>query len=443
MVRAQAVATLLLASTVDAQLNIPTVADGTCDLGTFYGRIVSLNGVCCFEAAGNPGARCTGVECNVACAAQLLPLLHDCHAIVDKMFDSDDGVEDGIASQFDTVYDACLHIDTTVALQALRDLQSQGLCTDKMLDGAGETAVAEAPCEDGRDGCDALIASGFMTCAADFAPAGRMAGLCDRTCAFCDGPAGPPPPCDDQRDGCAGTIATGFVSCEADFCPTCPMESQCDKTCGLCTDRHRLQAALQCDLRNFEANTDLVTEKCCDDGVSCGSGVPTTCDAKCAMTFLPFYDQCSGILANMVDPTSMASFTRLYETCSTGMPVEPLLRAAAECSQVQPEPEPEPTSDTVRDNSHQWIYAGNDVSCTEACEDYGGCDTSTRWPELSRTSIEEMTGRSCTAHFSAGTHGGLGNDPETAHDDTWCWYGTLTTTCDGSNDGYSRLCWCG
>ena len=335
MMRARAAATLLLASAADGQLNIPTVADGTCDLGTFYDRIVSLNAVCCFEAAGNPGARCAGVECDVPCAAQLLPLLHDCHAIVDKMFDSDDGLEDGIASQFDTVYDACLHIDNAVALQALEDLQSQGRCTDEMLNGVGETAVAEAPCEDSRDGCDALIASGFMTCAADFAATGRMAGLCDRTCAFCDGPAGPPPPCDDQRDGCSGTIATGFVSCESDFCPTCPMESQCDKTCGFCTDdghHHRLQAALQCDLQNFQANSDLVSEKCCDDGVSCGGGVPTTCDAKCALTFVPFYDQCSGILGHMVDATSMASFTRLYGTCSTGMPVEPLLRAAAECS---------------------------------------------------------------------------------------------------------------
>ena len=222
MMRARAAATLLLASAADGQLNIPTVADGTCDLGTFYDRIVSLDAVCCFEAAGSPGARCAGAECDVPCAAQLLPLLHECHAIVDKMFDSDDGLEDGIASQFDTVYNACLHIDNTVALQALEDLQSQGLCTDEMLNGVGETAVAEAPCEDSRDGCDALIASGFMTCAADFAPTGRMAGMCDRTCAFCDGPAGPPPPCDDLRDGCSGTIATGFVSCASDFCPDMP-----------------------------------------------------------------------------------------------------------------------------------------------------------------------------------------------------------------------------
>ena len=38
-----------------------------------------------------------------------------------------------------------------------------------------------------------------------------MAGLCDRTCASCDGPARPPPPCDDQRDGCSACIAIGFV----------------------------------------------------------------------------------------------------------------------------------------------------------------------------------------------------------------------------------------
>eukprot|EP01046_Picozoa_sp_COSAG06_P090283 COSAG06_NODE_36620_length_444_cov_18.684058_2_plen_34_part_01 len=34
MMRAHAAAALLLASAADGQLNIPTVADGTCDLGT-------------------------------------------------------------------------------------------------------------------------------------------------------------------------------------------------------------------------------------------------------------------------------------------------------------------------------------------------------------------------------------------------------------------------
>ena len=227
MVHPRAVA-LLLAGAVRAQLNIPSVTDTrSCSLTTFEDKITSLDAVCCFESAGNPGARCTGVSCDVACAAQLLPLLSTCHAIVDMLFDANDGLEDGIASQFDSVYAACMDIDISVVLQALADLQSQGVCPDEDLNGVGETSVGETPCEDVRDGCEQFVASGFMTCARDFAPTGGMAGACDRTCAFCDGSTAPPPPCDDLRDGCSGTIATGFVSCAADFCPTCPMANQC------------------------------------------------------------------------------------------------------------------------------------------------------------------------------------------------------------------------
>ena len=75
---------------------------------------------------------------------------------------------------------------------------------------------------------------------------------------------------------------------------------------------------MQCNLQNFQADADEVDAKCCDDGVSCSGGVPTTCDVKCALTYIPFYDQCSQILATMTDPVSMASYQRLYSTCSTG-----------------------------------------------------------------------------------------------------------------------------
>ena len=104
-----------------------------------------------------------------------------------------------------------------------------------------------------------------------------------------------------------------------------------DKTCGVCSDRHRLQTALECNLQYFQDDAALVDAKCCDDGVSCGSGVPTTCDAKCALTYVPFFDRCANILATQVPATSMASYHRLYTTCSASLPVEPLLQAAAIC----------------------------------------------------------------------------------------------------------------
>ena len=169
-------------------------------------------------------------------------------------------------------------------------------CIGAQLDGVAETPVSAAPCVDERLGCANLIASGFMTCAADFGPTGDMPGQCDRTCAFCDGPPPPPAACDDLRDGCSATLATGFVSCDTDFCPTCSMANQCDRTCNLCSKRHRLQTAMQCDLVHFPEQAAAVDAACCDDGVSCAAGVPTTCDAKCALVFPPFFETCGAIL---------------------------------------------------------------------------------------------------------------------------------------------------
>ena len=330
---------LLLETTICQHLNLPSVTDGACDLGTLPARVREVDGLCCFEAASNPGARCArGVSCDVPCAEKFLPFLGDCHPMIDKIFDSDDGIEDGIAAEFDSVFDACMAIDPAEALAALTDLKASGRCTDAQLDGVGETAVGEAPCVDERLGCPHLIASGFMTCAADFGPTGDMPGQCDRTCAFCDGPAPPAPPCDDVRTGCSATLATGFVSCEADFCPTCPMANQCDKTCNLCSGRHRLQSARQCDLAGFADRATAVDRACCDDGVSCSAGVPTTCDAKCAVVFAPFFDSCSAILATQVDRESFGSYQRLHDTCATGLPTEALLQAAAACSTSVPCP---------------------------------------------------------------------------------------------------------
>ena len=51
-------------------------------------------------------------------------------------------------------------------------------------------------CTDTRDHCAQVIASGFMTCAADLSANSVMAGLCDLTCGFCS-PSSPPPPDSD------------------------------------------------------------------------------------------------------------------------------------------------------------------------------------------------------------------------------------------------------
>ena len=227
--RLSLVALLAGAAACTAQLVMPNL--GSCDWTTLPVRMQALDAVCCFDNSDSPNARCAGVECSVDCAATLLPLLETCRAVIDMLFDSADGREDGRADQFDSVYQSCMGINQAEALAALAEMQSRGDCTDEELDGVGETTVAEAPCRDVRDGCDRMVSSGFMTCAADFSPTGALAGACDLTCGLCV--AGPPPPpdtsviCEDRRAGCSATIASGFVSCEADFCATCSMAGDC------------------------------------------------------------------------------------------------------------------------------------------------------------------------------------------------------------------------
>ena len=61
---------------------------------------------------------------------------------------------------------------------------------------------------------------------------------------------------------------------------------------------------MQCDLQFFTRDVELVDTSCCDDGVSCSGGVPTTCDAKCALRFLPFFDRCSAVLSALLGGAS-------------------------------------------------------------------------------------------------------------------------------------------
>ena len=131
------------------------------------------------------------------------------------------------------------------------------------------------------------------------------------------------------------------------------MPSMCtDRTCQFCNDRHRLQSVdTPCDLEAFGEDTARVDAACCDDGGSCGGGVPTTCDVNCALAFRPFFDRCSAILAVQIDADSMVAYDQLYATCST-LPIEPLLRTAAACA-ANPIPPPPPT----------WYFGSNHQSC--------------------------------------------------------------------------------
>eukprot|EP01052_Picozoa_sp_SAG31_P040296 SAG31_NODE_5801_length_2316_cov_10.455241_2_plen_297_part_00 len=107
--------------------------------------------------------------------------------------------------------------------------------------------------------------------------------------------------------------------------------------------RHLQMSGGTCNPATFAAEAQRVDEACCDADTSCDGGVPAHCDAKCAIVFNDFFEQCQGQL----DAFGMADgYEQLFATCSN-LPTEALWRATVQCSGLnicasEPEPEPEP-----------------------------------------------------------------------------------------------------
>eukprot|EP01046_Picozoa_sp_COSAG06_P001318 COSAG06_NODE_42_length_29897_cov_42.547721_23_plen_197_part_00 len=77
-------------------------------------------------------------------------------------------------------------------------------------------------------------------------------------------------------------------------------------------------AAGGCDAELLPIWTDDVNAACCQqNGVfECDAGVPWTCDAECAIEFVPFWETCM-LSSGMGNSADLASFASLYDTCQT------------------------------------------------------------------------------------------------------------------------------
>ena len=249
-------------------MDLPSV--GACDLATLPGRVAVLNAQC-FPSAGR--RRAQDAVCTIACATVLLPLLDECRPWLDPLLDLADGVEDGVAARLDWTHDACLEIQPSDVLAQLKTMNDAGTCPESMLNNVALTDVTDT-CEDARDGCDALLGAGLQ-------------------------------------------------------CKDATMQTDCRMTCGLCDGHRRAQIVAACSPKDFQDDAATVNDACCDDAAC--NGVPTVCDAKCAIIYDDFYERCSRQLQNSIDPAQMRAWTALHATCSTQLPVEPLLRAVIAC----------------------------------------------------------------------------------------------------------------
>eukprot|EP01047_Picozoa_sp_COSAG01_P058307 COSAG01_NODE_6855_length_3468_cov_11.336302_4_plen_495_part_00 len=258
-----------------APLAPPGGNGATCDFTALSARVVSFNTACC------TGPTCfADGACSVDCAMELLPLIVDCGAILDSIYDNTDGTYDGNVTMLRSGSQACLAISGATALERVQDLHDAGQCPDSVLDGVAETQVTA--------------------------------------------------PCNDINPHCASFLTMGLA------CPT--LQGQCDATCNFCTPsgggHRRAQGTnLACNISTFSADAARVSSVCCDTtGGVCATGVPTTCDAKCAVFYVDFYDRCRDYINVQNTPTTQTSLAQLHTTCGQALPVEPLLLAAARCS---------------------------------------------------------------------------------------------------------------
>ena len=231
----------------------------------------------------------------------------------------------------------CREMPGRVVLSTLEDLRERGDCD---LTGVGETAVGHASCTDelGTDRCTSMTTSGMFDCNADFCSSCALSGHCDQTCSFCEG----------ASDG---------------------------------SGHRRVQLDAQCDPEYFMEASANVTGDCCDGPSGCDStGVPTTCDAKCATRFVRFFDRCSHVMMAF-DPSTMPAFHQLcvvfvialhshlagnvygicydcafvlrrYDAC-TSLPLELILASAAQCSEYIERHNDEPLTFEAADNGEQ------------------------------------------------------------------------------------------
>ena len=81
------------------------------------------------------------------------------------------------------------------------------------------------------------------------------------------------------------------------------------------------------------AEIERIDRVCCDStSGECATGVPTTCDAKCAVFFLNFYARCEVYINPSFSPSEIIALGQLSDTCAQALPTEPLLMTAAKCT---------------------------------------------------------------------------------------------------------------
>eukprot|EP01043_Picozoa_sp_COSAG02_P018354 COSAG02_NODE_856_length_16468_cov_131.787831_13_plen_748_part_00 len=115
---------------------------------------------CNCEADPNPAVEqlCTRTSCDAACATVLQPLMDTCRPELDVLFDANDGIADGVAGTFTTLYETCPTPQPESTSR--RSKLTQAACTEFAQSGTVDGVVPASPLqvcdEDGYVCVDAI-----------------------------------------------------------------------------------------------------------------------------------------------------------------------------------------------------------------------------------------------------------------------------------------------
>eukprot|EP01050_Picozoa_sp_SAG11_P036063 SAG11_NODE_13535_length_651_cov_0.530797_2_plen_154_part_01 len=135
---ATAVMVLFTRLGVEAQQWIPELppVTQTCDMDLLPPRIDAVNLACPANA------------CDVGCAIVMIPLIQDCRSLLNMLYDSTDGVEDGEYRPLSDVYNECANIPIAQIIDTLKTFQERGQCPSTFLDGVASKETKDAECAD-------------------------------------------------------------------------------------------------------------------------------------------------------------------------------------------------------------------------------------------------------------------------------------------------------
>eukprot|EP01043_Picozoa_sp_COSAG02_P018157 COSAG02_NODE_841_length_16613_cov_61.635703_3_plen_577_part_00 len=162
-----------------------------CPIADFRAKLVAVDAACCVVHGSCSGPTAGGGECNLHCAAKLLPLYATCNHTMTQLLDAMDGVADGVAQIVETMRGACLTVPSTSIIDEMIRMRNEDGCTIEG-NGVGEQVVVTAPngCTDTDATLCGLVDSGVLSCEDDFCPDCTNAHKCDATCVFDCAPAG-------------------------------------------------------------------------------------------------------------------------------------------------------------------------------------------------------------------------------------------------------------